>query len=95
VTDEKLLVAVGEVEAGVALDELQEDRMPHHPHVLMVDLPEARILESSLNEGLTRDIAKPPCLRLVERVLENYDRMPDEVQAELPLKRIWTLVPEE
>jgi restriction system protein len=32
---------------------------------------------------------------LVERVLENYDRLPDEVQAELPLKRIWTLVPEE
>jgi len=32
---------------------------------------------------------------LVERVLENYDRLPDDVQAELPLKRIWTLVPEE
>jgi restriction system protein len=32
---------------------------------------------------------------LVDRVLENYDRLPDEVQAELPLKRIWTLVPEE
>jgi restriction system protein len=32
---------------------------------------------------------------LVERVLENYDQLPDEVQAELPLKRIWTLVPEQ
>jgi restriction system protein len=32
---------------------------------------------------------------LVEHVLENYDRLPDDVQAELPLKRIWTLVPEE
>jgi restriction system protein len=32
---------------------------------------------------------------LVERLLENYDRLPDDVQAELPLKRIWTLVPEE
>ena len=32
---------------------------------------------------------------LAEQVLENYDRLPDEVQAELPLKRIWTLVPEE
>lgn len=32
---------------------------------------------------------------LVERLLENYDRLPDDVQAELPLKRVWTLVPEE
>jgi restriction system protein len=32
---------------------------------------------------------------LVERLLENYERLPDDIQAELPLKRIWTLVPEE
>lgn len=32
---------------------------------------------------------------LVERLFENYDRLPKDVQAELPLKRIWTLVPEE
>ena len=32
---------------------------------------------------------------LVENVLENYDRLPEEIRAELPLKRIWTLVPEE
>jgi len=33
--------------------------------------------------------------RLVDALLENYERVPDEVQAELPLKRIWTLVREE
>lgn len=27
-------------------------------------------------------------------VLENYDCLPDSIKAELPLKRIWTLVPE-
>jgi restriction system protein len=32
---------------------------------------------------------------LVELLLDNYDRLPDDMQAELPLKRIWTLVPEE
>lgn len=33
--------------------------------------------------------------KLVDALLENYERLPDEVQAELPLKRIWTLVREE
>jgi len=33
--------------------------------------------------------------RLVEALLERYDQLPDEIQAEIPLKRIWTLVPEE
>ncbi|MCY2929435.1 MAG: restriction endonuclease [Planctomycetota bacterium] len=33
--------------------------------------------------------------RLVQSLLEHYDQLPDEIQAELPLKRIWTLVPEE
>lgn len=32
---------------------------------------------------------------LVDSLLENYDRLPDAIRAELPLKRIWTLVPEE
>lgn len=32
---------------------------------------------------------------LVDAVLKSYDRFPDELQAELPLKRIWALVPEE
>lgn len=31
---------------------------------------------------------------LVEAVLSNYDRLPEDIRAELPLKRIWTLVPE-
>jgi restriction system protein len=32
---------------------------------------------------------------LIESILRNYDRLPDEIKAELPLKRIWTLVSEE
>lgn len=32
---------------------------------------------------------------LIESILRNYDRLPDEIKAELPLKRIWTLVGEE
>lgn len=32
---------------------------------------------------------------LVKAVLENYDRLSERVRAELPLKRIWTLVQEE
>jgi len=32
---------------------------------------------------------------LVEDILRNYDRLPEELQGELPLKRIWALVPEE
>ena len=33
--------------------------------------------------------------KLVEGVLESYDKLADEIQAELPLKRIWVPVPEE
>lgn len=33
--------------------------------------------------------------KLVQALLEHYNELPDDVQAELPLKRIWTLVPEE
>jgi restriction system protein len=32
---------------------------------------------------------------LVDKVTEVYERLPGETQAELPLRRIWTLVPEE
>jgi restriction system protein len=32
---------------------------------------------------------------LVNELLNMYDRLPDSLQAELPLKRIWALVPEE
>lgn len=32
---------------------------------------------------------------LVEAVYKNYERLPAEIQAELPLKRVWTLVPED
>ena len=32
---------------------------------------------------------------LVKMVQENYERLPEDIQAELPLKRIWILVPEE
>jgi restriction system protein len=32
---------------------------------------------------------------LVEAIPRNYERMPAEIQAELPLKRVWTLVAEE
>lgn len=32
---------------------------------------------------------------VVDAVLANYERLPDDVKAELPLKRIWTLVPDD
>jgi restriction system protein len=32
---------------------------------------------------------------VVKALLENYERLPEDVQAELPLKRIWSLVLEE
>ena len=34
-------------------------------------------------------------LDLVRAIYRNYDRLPAEIQAELPLKRVWMLVPEE
>ena len=33
--------------------------------------------------------------KLIASLFENYERMPDAFQAELPLKRIWVVVPEE
>jgi len=32
---------------------------------------------------------------LLEAIFKNYDRLPEELQNELPLKRIWSLVAEE
>jgi restriction system protein len=32
---------------------------------------------------------------LIDKVTEVYERLPEETKAELPLRRIWTLVPEE
>jgi restriction system protein len=32
---------------------------------------------------------------VVEAVLENYERLDDEIKAELPMKRIWVLVSDE
>lgn len=53
-TGEKvLLIAVGEVEAGIALDELGQDDVKVEGERVTIDLPEARILDSSLDEEKT------------------------------------------
>ncbi len=49
-----LLVAVGEVEAGVDLDMLGPEDVRVVGKTVMIDLPEARILGSSLDEDRTR-----------------------------------------
>ena len=33
--------------------------------------------------------------QLIDALLETYERLPEEFRAELPLRRIWTLVPDE
>lgn len=33
--------------------------------------------------------------KLISNLLTDFDKMPEEIQAELPLKRIWVVVPEE
>ena len=33
--------------------------------------------------------------KLMTALLENYEKLSDQIQAELPLKRIWAIVPEE
>lgn len=33
--------------------------------------------------------------KLIENLLNVYEKLPDEIQAELPLKRIWVIVPED
>jgi restriction system protein len=32
---------------------------------------------------------------LIKALMDNYEHLAGEIQAELPLKRIWALVPEE
>jgi restriction system protein len=32
---------------------------------------------------------------LVQAIYRTYERLPPDIQAELPLKRVWTLVPED
>jgi restriction system protein len=32
---------------------------------------------------------------LLDAVLRNYERLPEDIRAELPLKRVWALVPPE
>ncbi len=54
-TGEKLLlVAVGEVEAGVDLDELGDDDVRVVGKTVTIDLPDAHILGSSLDEDQTK-----------------------------------------
>ena len=54
-TGEKvLIVAVGEVEAGVDLDELGPEDVRVTGDTVYIDLPAARILDSSLDEDKTR-----------------------------------------
>ena len=33
--------------------------------------------------------------QLIDALSETYERLPEEFRAELPLRRIWTLVPDE
>ena len=49
-----LLIAVGEVEAGLNLDELGKDDVRVKDGKVTVELPQARILDSSLDEDKTR-----------------------------------------
>ncbi len=49
-----LLIARGEVEAGIDLDELSRNDVKVEEEKVTIDLPEARILDSSLDEEKTR-----------------------------------------
>jgi hypothetical protein len=51
---EVLLIARGEVEAGIDLDELREDDVRVDEKRVTVDLPKARILDTSLDEDKTK-----------------------------------------
>ena len=33
--------------------------------------------------------------KIVEEIMENYEKFDDSIKAELPLKRIWTIVEDE
>ena len=52
--EQLLLVAVGQVEAGVDLDELEESDVRVVGETVIIELPQARILDSSLDEDATR-----------------------------------------
>ena len=39
--------------------------------------------------------AQPQNDALVDKITEVYERLPGETQAEVPLRRIWILVPDE
>ncbi len=52
--EQLLLVAVGEVEAGVDLDELGPDDVRVLGETVIIDLPDARVLGASLDEDKTR-----------------------------------------
>jgi len=49
-----LLIARGEVEAGIDLDELRADDVRVNGKKVTIDLPEARILDTNLNEDKTK-----------------------------------------
>lgn len=49
-----LLVAVGDVQAGVNLDELGEDDVRVEEERVTIDLPEARVLSAGLDEDKTK-----------------------------------------
>lgn len=52
--EQLLLVAVGQVEAGVDLDKLREEDVRVVGKKVIIDLPDAQILDSSLDEDKTR-----------------------------------------
>jgi predicted Mrr-cat superfamily restriction endonuclease len=33
-------------------------------------------------------------MNLIDEFLKVYEKLPDDIQAEIPLKRIWTIVPD-
>jgi hypothetical protein len=49
-----LLIARGEVEAGIDLDELHQEDVKVHGKKVTINLPEAQILDASLDEDKTR-----------------------------------------
>ncbi len=54
--------------------------------------PGQAIQSTSGHYGLADTIRLWDADDLVRAVLANYERLPDAMQADLPLKRIWTLV---
>ena len=46
-------------------------------------------------EGLLQDSVVGTGRDVVDSILQNYERLDDEVKAELPLKKIWVMVRED